>query len=187
MNFFILNICTIFVSSLLFRFSKRFSLSFIVVITITTLVSIGVFRESSINKTAIHDQIIYSLDRCATYTPIQFCRIFYNKPSSIMSVLFVELLSYFSSENIMSFVIHQYRPIVTFFCYIGIIQTLLKTKKHSLEIILISFLLSYAAIGTLTTIKSLLSLANSGTLVIFSCVGFFSIIRLLYRYAQSHK
>lgn len=187
MIFFLINICTIFVSFLLFRFSKKFSILFIVVISITTIASVGAFKDSSIKPTDIHDQIIYSLDRCAAYFPVQLCRILYNKPSSIMSVIFIEFLSYFSSENIMSFVIHQYRPIVTLFCYIGIIQTSVITKKHSIEWVLISFLLSYAIVGSFTTIKSFLVLANSGTLVIFSCVGFFSIIRLLYRYAHNRK
>jgi len=187
MILFLLNICAIIVAYLLLRISKKISLLFIVATTITTLVYSHAFDNYSIRSTEIHNQIIYSIDRCASYVSVLSCRIIYNKPLSIASVLFVEFISHFTSENILSFVRYQYRSIATLFCYIGIICVLVKTKKHDIELILIVQLVSYGVIGSFATNKSILSLADSATLILFTLIGLYSLVQHFYNYALKNK
>lgn len=79
-----------------------------------------------IDTQQLHSEIMTSIDRCAPNLNIPICRAIYNKPIVFLGKLAIKIIEPLSSENILSFVPAQFKPLLTIFAYIIIFKLISK-------------------------------------------------------------
>lgn len=157
----------------------------IICVIFLTFVSIYVSNENSflwierakINSQVLHDNVMFSVQRCAEHAPLTICRVLNNKPVFIANIIILRIIGQYSGENIF-YLFGFLRSTLTFFCYVGFFFFFSHKYWSSVRIVFFFWIMLYGMAGIFLEKSNGFALANIFIFLYLSGYGMFGVMRI---------